>query len=102
MTWNYLRNCVSKGFPLDVTRDPCALGALQENFGRRFVRVERPIIEIRSILKMSSVPFRIDLDIKHLFGDCSSLTGAKKTRILNCVFQIEKDTGLCPKVGFIN
>ena len=51
---------------------------------------------------MPGISFGIDLDIEHLLGNSSALARPKQTRILNCVLEKKKDTGLCPKIGFID
>ena len=84
---------------------PAYPGALRPSDNRRdvgLVGAQRPVIQIRRILKMAGVAGRIHLDVEHSLGDDPSFPRSGYARILDRVLKVEEHPRLGPGVALVD
>src|SRR5271169_2135335 len=96
------RDRVPLCFLFQLTRDPIGFSATQKTVYARLIVLQRPIIEIRSIVQVTRIASGIEFNVEHALRDYPALSSASNARILDGVLQIENDARFHTWVTFVN
>src|SRR5438128_409694 len=79
--------CVAQRPVFHLAHDARGVRPLEESLHAGLVCLERPVVEVGSVMEVASLPSRVYLDVEHLLGDGAALPGLRAAGVLDGVLQ---------------
>ena len=87
---------------LQVPADPGALGPCEDRVDRRFLVLQRPVVEIRRVVQVARHDVVVELDVQHPFGDDAPIAPTGDAPVLQGVLDGEEHAGRLAVVALVD